>query len=155
MRREGVIVAGVIVAGCASAQQRWLTPDERLEATGTVVEFALPHAASGPTTVALAPDGTVWFTESNGNRIGRMSPDGSDLTEFDVPTEESAPRIIALGADGNMWFSEHLSGQMARITPSSRVRARMSIPAAEALPIALTISTRVERISSAARTMSR
>ena len=60
---------------------------------------------SSPTTIAIALDGTVWFTESNGNRIGRMNPDGSHLTEFDVPTPESAPRIIALGADGNLWFS--------------------------------------------------
>jgi len=89
-------VATFVVAGCASAQQRWLGSNERLTATGEVTEFALPHPASGPTTIALAPDGTVWFTESNGNRIGRMNPDGSGLVEFDVPTEESAPRIIAL-----------------------------------------------------------
>ena len=114
-------MATFVVAGCASAQQRWLGPAERLVATGRVTEFALPHPTSGPTTIALAADGTVWFTESNGNRIGRMSSDGSGLVEFDVPTLESSPRIIALGADGNVWFSEHLAGQMARITPEGAI----------------------------------
>jgi streptogramin lyase len=69
MRGEVSIVVTLVVAGCASAQQRWLGEAERLTATGEVTEIALPHPASGPTTVALAADGTVWFTESSGNRI--------------------------------------------------------------------------------------
>ena len=32
--------------------------------SGEVTEHALPNANSGPTTIALAPDGTLWFTES-------------------------------------------------------------------------------------------
>src|SRR5437870_7192 len=97
---RGPVVAMIAVTttGCTATDQRWLAPGERLETDGTITEFALPHAMSSPTTIAIAPDGTVWFTESNGNRIGRMNPDGSHLTEFDVPTPESAPRIIALGA---------------------------------------------------------
>ena len=76
---------------------------------------------SSPTTIAIAPDGTVWFTESNGNRIGRMNPDGTHLAEFDVPTPDSAPRIIALGADGNIWFSEFNTSKIGRITPEGDV----------------------------------
>ena len=107
-------------------------------ATGEVTEFALPHPASGPTTIALAPDGTVWFTQSNGNRIGRMNPDGTGLVEFDVPTEESSPRIIALGADGNIWFSEHLAGQMARITPAGEI-TEFRIPTPDSQPRAIAL----------------
>ncbi|HSS26715.1 MAG TPA: gamma-glutamyl-gamma-aminobutyrate hydrolase family protein, partial [Usitatibacter sp.] len=59
------------------------------------------------TTIALAPDGTLWFTESSGNRIGRMSPDGSGLVEYALPSPDSSPRIIALitewqGHDGKV-----------------------------------------------------
>src|SRR5688500_11699104 len=63
MRRELFVMAGFVVASLASAQQRWLGPDERLAATGQVTEFALPRPSSGPTTIALAADGTVWFTQ--------------------------------------------------------------------------------------------
>ena len=89
MRGELWVVATLVVAGCASAQQRWLQPNERLTATGEVVEFPLPHPASGPTTIALAADGTVWFTESNGNRIGRMNPDGTGVTELTFGAQAS------------------------------------------------------------------
>ena len=115
-----------------------LRPTERLTATGAITEFALPHPASGPTTIALAPDGTLWFTESDGNRIGRMNPDGTGLVEFDVPTEESAPRIIALGADGNLWFSEHLASRIARITPQGEI-AEFRIPTPDSQPRAIAL----------------
>jgi virginiamycin B lyase len=121
--RKGPVVTMIAVttAGCAANEQRWLGADERLATDGAVTDFALPHPMSSPTTIAIAPDGTVWFTESNGNRIGRMRPDGSDLTEFDVPTNESAPRIIALGADGALWFIE-LNGTMdGRVVNGNRV----------------------------------
>ena len=138
MRGGGVIVVTLAVAGGVSAQQRWLAPTERLTATGAITEFALPHPASGPTTIALAPDGTLWFTESDGNRIGRMNPDGTGLVEFDVPTEESAPRIIALGADGNLWFSEHLASRIARITPQGEI-AEFRIPTPDSQPRAIAL----------------
>jgi streptogramin lyase len=40
-----------------AAQHRWITPKE------------------------IAWDGTLWFTESAGNRIGRMNPDASGLKD--------------------------------------------------------------------------
>src|SRR2546422_11080883 len=62
-----------------------------LTATGKFTEFPLPNPGSGPTTVSIAPDGQLWFTESSGNRIGRMRQDGTQLVEFDLPHPGSAP----------------------------------------------------------------
>jgi streptogramin lyase len=95
-----------------------LKPDATRErdATKAFAEFPLPHPNSGPTTIALAPDGTVWFTEQGSNRIGRMAPDGTGLEEFELPHAGSAPRIITIGADNNFWFTEHLGNRIGRIT---------------------------------------
>jgi len=93
-----------------------------LQAAGErIADFPLPNPGSGPTTISIAPDGTLWFTESTGNRIGRMAPDGSNLKEFDLPHAGSAPRIITIGSDGNFWFSEHLGNRMGRITPGGAI----------------------------------
>ena len=98
-------------------QQRWLAAKETgLTTDGQAHFYPLPHERSGPTTVVIAVDGRVWFTESAGNRIGSMNPDGSDLAEFPLPHPDSAPRIMARGADGNLWFSEHTGNRIARIT---------------------------------------
>ncbi|HTC44169.1 MAG TPA: hypothetical protein VK696_03890 [Steroidobacteraceae bacterium] len=98
-------------------QQRWLTAHENGLVTDAQVHFfPLPHERSGPTTLTVAMDGRVWFTEGSGNRIGSMNPDGSDLMEFPLPHPDSSPRIIARGSDGNFWFSEHTGNRIGRIT---------------------------------------
>src|SRR4051794_30011087 len=98
--RNLLICFGIaLLAPIASAQRA-----DRRQTDGKVTEFPLPNPNSGPTTVSIAPDGTLWFTESSGNRIGRMAQDGTGLKEFDLPHPESAPRIITIGSDGNMWF---------------------------------------------------
>src|SRR5215211_1560657 len=105
MTRNYLWLLGIVAISTTSlwAQQRWLTERDRTLTTNcSHMVVDLPNPASGPTTIALAPDGTVWFTESNGNRIGRMSPAGSGLKEFELPNPNSSPRIIALGSDRNM-----------------------------------------------------
>lgn len=100
--------------------------------------FPLPHPRSAPTTLTIAPDGRIWFTESSGNRIGRMNPDGSGLVEFALPHPGSSPRIIARGADGNFWFSEHTGNRIGRITPTGRI-AEFAIPTPASEPRAIAL----------------
>jgi streptogramin lyase len=130
MTRKYLSALGIVLLTVAvSAQQKWLGPaDRNLTTDGVATEFDLPNPGSGPTTIALAQDGTLWFTQSAGNRIGRMNPDGSGLREFALPNPGSAPRIIALGSDGNMWFSEHAGNRMGRITPDGTITGASRFP---------------------------
>ena len=116
-----------LVAGAAGAP---------LSTDGTVNCHALPGKGSAPTTISISANGTLWFTESAGNRIGRMNPDGTGLVEYPLPHPDSAPRIIALGADGNMWFSEHNGNRMGRITPLG-VITEFDIPTPNSQPRAI------------------
>lgn len=124
--------------GCGN-DQRWLGPaDDELETDGTVIDFVLPWRDSGPTTIAIAPDGRVWFTLGGHNAIGRMNPDGSGLIAYVLPQPDSAPRIIALGGDGNMWFSEHAGNRIGRITPAGDITEfDLPTPASQPRAIAL------------------
>jgi virginiamycin B lyase len=112
----------------------------QLTTDGHPTEYDLPHPNSGPTTIAIAPDGSIWFTEGAGNRIGKIEPDGTGLKEFDLPHPGSQPRIIALGADKNMWFSEHLGNRIGRITPAGNV-AEFDIPTPASQPRAIALSS--------------
>src|SRR5690349_4661148 len=89
----GALLA-LVLAGCA-------TVVARLDTDGVARGLPLPNPNSGVTTISVAADGTLWFTESSGNRIGRMNPDGSGYRAFALPHANSSPRIIAVGADGN------------------------------------------------------
>ncbi len=126
-------------AGTAMAdEQHWLGPETRLAATGAVKDFPLPTANAGPSTIALAQDGSLWFTLSGANAIGHMQPDGRGFESFPLPHPDSSPRIIARGADGNMWFSEHTGNRVGRITPKGRI-SEFPIPTPGSQPRAIAL----------------
>ena len=79
----------------------------------TIDEFPVPTGGSRPYTIVAGPDGALWFTESIGNKIGRINTKGV-FHEFNVPTGESGPYGIATGADGNIWFTERFGDQIGR-----------------------------------------
>jgi len=49
--------------------------------SGNFSEFPIPTAASNPRGITAGPDGALWFTESSGNKIGRLTagPKRSDF----------------------------------------------------------------------------
>ncbi len=61
-------------------------------------------AVVAPADIAAGPDGRVWFTEPEVDRIGWVTP-GGELRELSTGTN-SGPRSITAGPDGNMWFTE-------------------------------------------------
>jgi streptogramin lyase len=75
-----------------------------------VTGFPIPTANSLPTGIALGPDGNLWFTETNANQIGRITPAGV-VTEFPVdPAQVFSPIAITAGPDGNLWFAGFTGG---------------------------------------------
>src|SRR5437764_1215771 len=60
----------------------------------TFTELPTPTAGSGPAGIASDPDGALWFTESSGNQIGRVTTAGV-FTEYAIPTASSRPWGIA------------------------------------------------------------
>jgi virginiamycin B lyase len=135
----GALASPAVRGATPPPAQRWLAPGETgLTTDGVPHFFALPNKGSAPTTISITPDGTLWFTESAGNRIGRMAPDGTGLVEYPLPNPDSSPRIIAVGADGNLWFSEHAGNRIGRITPAGVVTAfPIPTPASQPRAIAL------------------
>jgi streptogramin lyase len=94
-----------------------LAPASSAVATPTLTEFPLPNGGL-PREVSPAPDGNVWFTEYNGNRLGFITPNGTVSELAPLTTRKSGPRGIATGADGNLWFTEVLGNKIGRVTPS-------------------------------------
>lgn len=81
------------------------------------VEFRLTSGSpvGGATT---GPDGAIWFTDSDGNSVGRMSQDGS-VSRFALPG--GGPTNIIAGPDGNLWFAEAQANRIGRITASGSI----------------------------------
>ena len=86
------------------------TPSVRLFRSGLT-------AASAPTRIASARDGSLWFTERATNTIGRITPTGL-ITEFPVDLAASGPLGIVQGPNDRMFFTETDAGRIGRITPA-------------------------------------
>src|SRR5262245_59233271 len=98
----------------------------RLTADGVFTEFPIPGGASksatpNPRSIALGPDGAVWFTDSFERRIWRSTTSGA-LTSFSANL--GAPNAITAGPDGALWFT---AGQLGRITTTGAV-SPMAVP---------------------------
>lgn len=86
----------------------------------SATSFAVPTASASPKGITAGIDGSLWFTESAGNKIGRISTSGQ-INEFALPTANAVPVAIAQGADGNLWFTESAASRIGRITPSGAI----------------------------------
>lgn len=96
----------------------------------------LPTANAAPTGITTAADGSVWFTERNANKLGRIDAHGA-LTEYAVPTAASAPEQITAGRDGNVWFTERYGRKIGRVSAAGGPIAEFAVPGVGAYPTAI------------------
>ncbi len=97
---------------------------------GVFREFPVPTPASVP--AAIVHDGfDVWFTELEGNKIGRIDRDrGGVITEYPIPTPNSGPTSIVmkpLGTVREVWFTESRGNKIGRLTQNG-VLTEYSLP---------------------------
>src|SRR6266705_2690505 len=123
-------LAGLVIVALASGIV-WFTAHPASPTGGIPV----PTADSGPLGITAGPDGNLWFTEQNSNKIGRISPSGT-ITEFPIPTA-SNPRGIAAGPDSNLWFTEGSGNQIGRISPGGTA-TEFPVPTAGSGPNGIT-----------------
>ena len=83
------------------------------------VEYRMPGPHDGPTAIAAAPDGTVWFTIDQADAIGRIR--GGRIELLPTPGRNYEPLGLAVAADGSAWYTDIKAGAVMRITPSGEV----------------------------------
>jgi len=120
-----LVFGGTLMATLASAYTQ--TP---------ISEYSIPTSRSVPRGITRGPDGSLWFVEYSGNKIGRISVNGV-LAEFALPTAGASPASITGGPDGNVWFTEGAANKIGRITPSG-VITEFDVPKANAFPESIT-----------------
>jgi streptogramin lyase len=108
-----------------------ITPD------GAATLYHLPQNDNAPESPVTAGDGSIWFTENSGSRIGRVTPRGV-ITEFDLPGPGASLLFsVAVGGDGNLWFPELQAGAIGRLTPSGMLTI-FPVPESSAGPLDIT-----------------
>ena len=79
--------------------------------------YAVPTSAAGLGRITTGPDGAMWFTEADKNKIGRISTSGA-ITEFTLPAQTAADskvKDIEVDASGLVWVVWDSGWQISRI----------------------------------------
>jgi streptogramin lyase len=82
-----------------------------------------------PYGIDVAPDGSVWFSQLNEHRIGRIDPETLDVEVLDTPF--TAPRRLRFDARGRLWIPGFSSGLVARFDPATREFTEYRLPTLE------------------------
>jgi virginiamycin B lyase len=100
--------------------------------TMKIQEYTLPAANARPRRIALAPDGTIYYTDFARGYLGHFDPtSGKLLKEWASPGGTgSEPYGIAVTSDGVVWYSESgvKPNTLVRFDPKSESFSTEPIP---------------------------
>jgi virginiamycin B lyase len=148
MRGRRAVVAGVaavvaLAVGCSSEDgadeaDQADEADNRLrsstESTASAPaeeteEYDVP-AGSHPHDVAVAEDGTVWYTAQGSGELGRLTPRSGEVEEIALG-DGSRPHGVIVGPDGAPWITDGGLNAMVRVDPATSEVRTFPLPTDE------------------------
>lgn len=98
----------------------------RITVLGVVTEFPIPTPQSRPGGLAIADDGTPWFTELAANKVGKVGADDK-VVDFALPLN-GVPLGIARGPDANMWITSGRTHTFYKVSADGRIQSLKAGP---------------------------
>jgi len=98
----------------------------------TIKEWDVPTKGAHPHDPAIAPDGSLWFTEQLQNKLGRLDPASGAFKEYVLKIEDSGPHGLVADANGNIWFTGNGKGYIGKLNPKSGDVTEYKMPDAKA-----------------------
>jgi virginiamycin B lyase len=120
----------------------------RITTEGRITEYPrhLPHSNATPHPaypsigyVAVATDGSIWFTDPFRNQISRRSASGT-ITEHAIPTPKSGSLDIVAGRNGDVWFSETEGNKFGHVSVQGTM-TEYKLPTPASFPEAISIDS--------------
>jgi virginiamycin B lyase len=127
----------------------------RIDPSGNVWSSGIPLTKFDPKTgkythfpdatvaydIEIAPNGDVWFTNPDANKLGKVDGKTMQLSMWVMPTPNIFPRRLEVAPDGMIWVGEAgfpLSvGKMARFDPKTRTFKEYKLPGPDPSPDAM------------------
>ena len=116
------------------------------KSTSYVKEYEIPTVCTQPLAIKVAPDGNVWFVESNVGQIAKFNPVSEMFTEFENDLWPEGSRTMSWGmdysSDGAMWYTDGSFDTIWRFDTINEEYTPLQYPVSEegSLPQKLAIS---------------
>lgn len=119
-----------------------------------VTRFELPsHPALGrgpggpiPYEIRVAPDGRVWTSELQGNRLIAFDPVKRTSDVFTMPDAWSGPRRFDIDRRGILWIPAYTTNELVRLDAATRRFTRFPLPEPNAVPYVVKVDDAAGRI---------
>jgi virginiamycin B lyase len=126
------LVAGALLAVAVVALVWWIGP----WSDSGFVEYAMPRRTDIPTAIAIAPDGTVWFTIEFSDTIGRLR--NGRLETLPKGKQNVEPIGLAVDAAGFAWYTDGPLRAISRMAPDGAITSfALSTPIARLARLAV------------------
>jgi virginiamycin B lyase len=99
-----------------------------------------------PYEIRVAPDGRVWMSELQGNRLVAYDPKKKTPEVFDMPDPWSGPRRFDIDRRGNLWIPAYATNELVRLDPNMRRFTRFPLPLSDAVPYVVKVDDTNGRI---------
>ena len=87
-----------------------------------------------PYELRAAPDGRIWMSELQGNRMVSFDPRTGEKAAYDLPAAWSGPRRFDIDRSGILWIPAYSAGSLVRFDPAKREFKEYPLPVKDALP---------------------
>jgi virginiamycin B lyase len=124
------------------------------DASRAVTPFEVPaHPTLGggpggpiPYEIRVAPDGRVWTSELQGNRVVAYDPRKRTFDVFTMPEAWSGPRRFDIDRRGVLWIPAYSTNELVRLDPVTRKFTRFPLPEPDAVPYVVRVDDDAGRI---------
>jgi virginiamycin B lyase len=93
-----------------------------------IKEYDVPTPKARPHDPAVAPDGALWVTEQQANKLGRLDPNTGQFREYPLKTPDSGPHGLVADKEGNIWFTANYKGYIGKLDPKTGAVAEYKMP---------------------------
>jgi virginiamycin B lyase len=135
-----VLLLATTVAACSSdgtddaardprARDAATAPPTTAAQEPTVREYDVP-VGSHPHDVAVADDGTVWYTAQGSGALGRLDPATGEVTEVALG-DGSRPHGVIIGPDGAPWITDGGLNAIVRVDPATAEVRVLPLPSGQ------------------------
>jgi len=92
-----------------------------------ITEWVVPTQGTMPRDVAVAPNGTLWFSGMFASTLIELDPGTGELNEHKL-RPYSAPMGAAVDANGEIWFASSRRSYIGKFDPASGMLASFPMP---------------------------
>ena len=110
MEEQGITITNTPMDNFPDDQRATFCGEGNAKSTSYVKEYRIPTLCTQPLAIKIAPDGNIWFVESNVGNIAKFNPNTETFTEFDNQVWPEGARTMSWGmdysSDGAMWYTD-------------------------------------------------